>query len=284
MVAVSKISTINVGLIGCGSMGSELARTVVRGDVGDATIVGLYDDYAPNRSRLANELSSTDLPNLIEFNNVSELIKCDELDLIIECASQKAVVTHAKSIIDAGISMLIMSSGAMIDPNFLRTISKSAEQSGASIYIPSGAVGGIDAIRASKSMLEEVTIISTKKPISLVGSPGFAPWENKEITQATVIFEGSASEAVPLFPANVNVAATVSMAGIGPDKTKVRVIADPESPGNVHAISAISKAGKFSFNFENIPHKNNPRTSFLAVLAAIETLRSICHPSLRVGT
>jgi aspartate dehydrogenase len=129
-----------------------------------------------------------------------------------------------------------------------------------------------------------VTIVSTKKPISLTGSPGFTEWEKEDITAPTVIYEGSAAEAVRLFPANLNVAATVSMAGIGPDSTRVRVVADPDSPGNVHEINAVSKAGKFSFRFENIPHETNPKTSFLAVLAAIETLRSICEPTLRVGT
>ena len=99
-----------------------------------------------------------------------------------------------------------------------------------------------------------------------------------------MIFQGSAAEAVSLFPANVNVAATVSLAGIGPDSTKVVVIADPDSPGNVHEIKAISTAGLFSFRFENRPHDTNPKTSFLAVLAAVETLRSICQPSLRIGT
>jgi aspartate dehydrogenase len=172
----------------------------------------------------------------------------------------------------------------MIAPGFMTTVSTLAEDNGASVYIPSGAVGGIDALRAVKALLEEVTIVSTKKPISLTGAPGFADWEDKEILEPTVVYEGTATEAVGLFPANVNVAATVSMAGVGPDATRVRVVADPDSPGNVHEINAVSKAGKFSFKFENMPHETNPKTSFLAVLAAIETLRAICEPGIRIGT
>jgi aspartate dehydrogenase len=118
----------------------------------------------------------------------------------------------------------------------------------------------------------------------LSGAPGFADWEDVEISEPTVIFEGTAAEAVELFPANVNVAATVSLAGIGPNSTRVKVVADPNSPGNVHEINAVSSAGKFSFRFENVPHDTNPKTSLLAVLAAIETLRSICDPGLRIGT
>jgi len=275
---------VNVGLIGCGSMGSELARAVHRGEAGSAKIIGLFDEYQPGRSALANELSAGTDSAPIEAETVAELVALPNLDLVIECASQAAVVAHAETVLTSGKSMLVMSSGAMISSDFMQTVAAAAQASGASIYIPSGAVGGIDALRASKALLEEVTIVSTKKPVSLTGAPGFANWENVEITEPTVIYEGSASEAVGLFPANVNVAATVSMAGIGPDATKVRVVADPNSPGNVHEINAISKAGKFSFRFENMPHETNPKTSFLAVLAAIETLRSICEPGLRIGT
>ena len=274
----------NVGLIGCGSMGSELARAVQRGEAGPARIIGLFDEYVPGRSALAKELGLNQEPAPAEVDSVSELIALPGLDLVVECASQAAVIAHAEAVLSAGKSMLVMSSGALISPGFMQTVLAAAEASGASIYVPSGAVGGIDALRASKALLEEVTIVSTKRPIALSGAPGFAEWENVEITGPTVIFEGSATEAVGLFPANVNVAATVSMAGIGPDATKVRIVADPNSPGNVHEIHAVGRAGKFSLRFENMPHETNPKTSFLAVLAAIETLRSICEPGLRIGT
>ncbi|MDA1279066.1 MAG: aspartate dehydrogenase [Chloroflexi bacterium] len=271
---------VNIGLIGCGSMGSELARAVQRGDAGPARIVSIFDEYVPGRNALAAELEHRP----IEAETIPDLTAIPDLDLVVECASQVAVITHAEAVLAAGKSMLIMSSGALVEPGFLKAIMTAAEASGASIYVPSGAVGGIDALRASKPLLEQVTIVTTKKPISLRGAPGFARWENVDITEPTVIYEGSASGAVSLFPANVNVAATVSLAGIGPEATKVKVVADPESPGNVHEIHAVSKAGKFSFRFENMPHETNPKTSFLAVLAAIETLRSICEPGLRIGT
>jgi aspartate dehydrogenase len=277
-------SIVKVGLIGCGSMGSELARSVVKGDAGPAEIVGLFDEYEPGRSALAKEMSASNGHAPVEAQTVAELVALPDIDLVIECASQAAVVAHAETVLTAGKSMLIMSSGALTVPEFMHKISDTAEKSGASIFVPSGAVGGIDTLRAAKSLLEEVTIVSTKPPIALTGAPGFAKWEGVEITEPTIIFEGSAAEAVALFPANVNVSATVSLAGIGPDATRVKVIADPNSPGNVHEINAISKAGKFSFRFENMPHETNPKTSYLAVLAAIETLRSICEPGLRIGT
>lgn len=276
-------NVVNVGLIGCGSMGSELARAVKRGDAGPASIVGLFDEYTPGRHALAEELGAGEGPGPAEFDDVSDLIAHPELDLVIECASQVAVVAHAEAVLSAGVSMLVMSSGALTSGDFMRSVSSISAKTGASIYVPSGAVGGIDTLRAARPLLESVTIVSTKPPIALSGAPGFADFEDVEITSPTVIFEGTASEAVSLFPANVNVAATVSLAGLGPDATKVKVVADPNSPGNVHEINAISRAGKFSFRFENVPHETNPKTSFLAVLAAIETLRSICEPGLRIG-
>ena len=265
-------------------MGSELARAVQRGEGGLTKIIGLFDEYAPGRNALAEELGRNQEPAPVEADTVAELIGLTRMQLIVECASQAAVTAHAEAVLTAGKSMLVMSSGALVSADFMRKAMSAAEASGASIYVPSGAVGGIDALRASKALLEEVTIVSTKKPIALSGAPGFAKWENVDITEPTVIFEGSAAEAVGLFPANVNVAATVSMAGMGPDATGVKIVADPDSPGNVHEIHAVGRAGKFSFRFENIPHETNPKTSFLAVLAAIETLRSISEPSIRIGT
>jgi len=275
---------VNVGLIGCGSMGSELARAVSDGKAGSARIIALFDEYVPGRTTLAEALGGNGASSPAEFDSVSELITQPGLDLVVECASQVAVAAHAEAILSAGISMMVMSSGALADPEFLETVSAIATRTGASIYVPSGAVGGIDTLRATKSLLEEVTIVTTKPPVALSGGPGYADWEDGEITEPTVIFEGSATEAVKLFPANVNVAATVSLAGIGPDATRIKVVADPDSPGNVHEIKAVSKAGNFSFRFENVPHETNPKTSFLAVLAAIETLRSICEPGIRFGT
>ena len=265
-------------------MGSELARAVQRGNAGPAKIVALFDEYTPSRTGLAEVLQQNQGDGPAEMDTVSDLIAHPGVELVVECASQVAVTAHAEAVLGAGISMLVMSSGALVPPDFMRKVMATADASGASIYVPSGAVGGIDALRASKRLLEEVTIVSTKKPIALTGAPGFSGWEDTEITKPTVIFEGSATDAVVLFPANVNVAATVSLAGVGPDATKVRIVADPDSPGNVHEIQAVSKAGKFSFRFENMPHETNPKTSFLAVLAAVETLRSICEPGLRIGT
>ena len=104
-----------------------------------------------------------------------------------------------------------------------------------------------------------------------------------EITSAQVVFEGNALEAVKRFPFNINVASVLSLAGIGPERTMVRIIADPEAGGNIHEIYARGRSGTLRFTMENVPHPDNPMTSHLAVLSAIETLRGICEGGVRVG-
>ena len=104
------------------------------------------------------------------------------------------------------------------------------------------------------------------------------------ITKPEVIFDGSALEAIKLFPANVNVGATLSLAGLGPLKTRVKVVADPQAPGNVHEVYARGDFGVMRFTLENRPHERNPRTSYLAVLSVLETLRAACTPGPRIGT
>ena len=157
---------VNVGLIGCGSMGSELARAVKRGDAGRARIVGLFDEYEPGRHALAEELDAGEGSGPAEFDSVSDLIALPDLDLVVECASQVAVVAHAEAILSAGVSMLVMSSGALTSSDFMQSISEISAKTGASIYVPSGAVGGIDTLRAARSLLESVTIVSTSSTTS----------------------------------------------------------------------------------------------------------------------
>ncbi len=99
-----------------------------------------------------------------------------------------------------------------------------------------------------------------------------------------VIFEGNAKDAVKLFPANINVAALLSLAGLGSEKTKVRIIADPDTDKNTHAIEARGKFGKISITVENVPDRANPKTSRLAILSAIECLRGICSDDMQIGT
>lgn len=261
-------------------MGAELARSTGSGGIGNAEVVALLDQIEEQGRSLASDLESS--PTY--YSDLDDFLSAPRLEVVVECASQAAVKALGEKVVASGKTLLLMSSGALIDSDFFTSLMAAAERSGGNVTVPSGAVGGIDAIRAAKSGLKEVTMVSTKKPESLTGAPGFAPWEGKTISEPVTIYEGSALEAVKLFPANVNVAATVSLAGIGPERTKVRVVADPEAPGNVHEIRAVGEFGEFQFKLINRPHPNNPKTSYLAALAAIEALRSLVDTRLRLGT
>lgn len=280
---LQKAKTLEIGVIGCGSMGAELAQAVGRtgpGGIPGARVTAVLDVDPEQGRALAESLDSH--PG--SFTDQAEFLACGDMDIVAECASQVAVRIHGAAVLRSGRSLLLMSSGALMDPEIFAALSAASAESGAQIIVPSGAVGGIDALRAVQADLETVTIVSTKRPAALEGAPGYAEWEGKTVTEPVTLFDGPASEAVKLFPANVNVAATVSLAGIGPERTMVRVIADPEAPGNVHEIRATGGFGEFRFRLVNRPHPKNPKTSHLAVLAAIESLRSLVNPGLRVGT
>jgi aspartate dehydrogenase len=179
-----------------------------------------------------------------------------------------------------------MSVGALGDPFFLSEMLDIAYQNGSHIYVPTGAIAGIDAIRSVKHLLDSVVLTTTKNPIALAGAPFFNLTKINvyEITEKTVIYDGNAADAVKKFPANINVAAILSLAGIGIKRTKVKIIADPYTDVNQHEITATGKFGEMTVIVRNKPSPNNPKTSFLAVLSAIECLRSICDDSIRIGT
>ncbi|NQW17407.1 MAG: aspartate dehydrogenase [Chloroflexi bacterium] len=271
---------VNVGILGCGAMGRELALAADSDRIPGARVTALFDIDENAIAALSADLSSS--PD--GYSDIDAFVAHPGVSLVVECASQAAAKAHAATVLKTGIALILMSSSAMTDPDVYAELMEAANSSGGKVIVPSGAIGGIDAIRAVEHLLESVTLTTTKLPRALTGAPGFAEWEGKEITEPTVIFDGPASDAVRLFPANVNVAATLSLAGIGPTETRVTVVADPDAPGNVHQIDASGSFGKFKFEFVNSPHPNNPKTSYLAALAAIESLRTYCDRGPRIGT
>lgn len=271
---------VGIGLLGCGTMGGEIAAAVLSRTVGNVRVLAVFDEDAGSASRLAETFD----PPPVACRTVHDLLTVQGVSLVVECASPAAVAAHAPDILTAGRSLLMLSSGALADTALFDRLTLLAAENHCDIIVPSGALGGIDAIRSVRDLLTEVTLTSTKPPRAFSGSPGFAEWEDVEITEPTVLYEGPARGAVRLFPANVNVAATLSIAGIGPERTIVRVVADPASPGNVHEIYARGDFGEFTFRMVNRPHVRNPRTSHLAVLSAIETLRAYCERGPHIGT
>jgi aspartate dehydrogenase len=273
----------NVGLIGCGTIGTHLALAIESRSIANASLIGLFDVVYSNAKSLKSKLKSspevhTDFKSLIN----------SPVDILIEAASQEAVRKFGKPIIEAGKDLMVMSVGALADTTFFtELLDQAAIRKGRSrIYVPTGAIAGIDAIRSVKHLLDSITLTTTKSPKALAGAPFFATREIDLdiLTKVTEIYEGSAAEAVKLFPANINVAAVLSLAGIGADKTKVRVLVDPHATTNQHEIVATGRFGNIKITVNNVTTPGNPKTSFLAVLSAIECLRSICDDALRIGS
>jgi aspartate dehydrogenase len=276
---------MNVCIVGCGAIGSELAMAIDSGKVTGVTLLALVDVVQESAHKLKLRLHN----DAIVFTNLSELTSSPEfknVDLVIEAASQTAAKTLSKKIVESKKDLLLMSVGALTDEVLLSHLLSAVLTNGTHIYVPSGAIAGIDAIRSVKATLESVKLTTTKNPRALAGAPFFNTNDIAldSIKEKKLIYEGTAADAVTKFPANINVAAILALAGIGIHETKVRIIADPHIAVNEHQIEAVGGFGEMVITVRNVPSPNNPKTSLLAVLSAVECLRSICEPGIKIGT
>jgi aspartate dehydrogenase len=272
-----------IGLMGCGTIGTPLALAIDSGRVVNASLSGLFDIVDENARNLKTKLDS----NPQVYYNFDRFVD-STADIIIEAASQQAVKNYAKRIIESGKDVMVMSVGALADTLFLAELLQLTpiRNGNSKIYVPSGAIAGIDAIRSVRHIADSIRLTTKKSPKALAGAPFFTTRNVSldNITEVTEIYEGPAVEAVKLFPANVNVAAVLSLAGIGVEKTMVRILADPEATTNQHEIVATGSFGEMKISVNNVAAPGNPKTSFLAVLSAIECLRSICEDGIRIGS
>ncbi len=269
-----------IGLLGCGAIGTELAIAIDSGKV-NAKLTHIFDFSKDSSALLVSKLKNKPLMT----ENVG-LLAASPVDLIVEAASQDAVRDNALSILQNRKDLMIMSVGALLDESIFDIVVEGCKDFGKRVYLPSGAIAGLDAVRAVKDELESLTLVTTKNPKALKGAKFFETYKINldNLSESTVIYEGTAQEAVKLFPANINVAALLSIAGLGSTKTRVKIVADPKTEKNIHEIEASGKFGKFSIKVENVPSSANPKTSRLATLSAIECLRKICGGEIQVGT
>jgi len=199
-------------------------------------------------------------------------------DIVLEAASHDAVREHLVSFLEQGISVIVLSAGALTDDRLRRDAEQAAEKSGALLYVPSGGIGGLDALKsACRAGVEEVSIQVAKPPAAWKGIPYVEALgvDLGHLTGPRTLFEGAARDGVPHFPQNVNIAAVLSLAGIGLDKTRLKVVADPSLTLNTHTIRVSGRTGRFTVVLENVPTPDNPKTSWLACCSALSALRSI---------
>ncbi|MGH7357298.1 MAG: aspartate dehydrogenase [Candidatus Rokuibacteriota bacterium] len=262
-----------IGLLGLGAIGRPVARALVAGIPG-LTLAGVTSrDAARAREFLAT------LPAATPLLALGDLL--ERVDLVVEAATQAALVEVAPAILGSGRDLVVLSVGALLaHPEWV----EQAAAKGARIHAPSAAIAGLDGLKgaAVDGHLASVTMETRKPPRGLAGAPGVAGIDLAAITTSTLVFEGTAREACRAFPANVNVVAAVSLAGLGPDRTRIRIHADPTIERNRHVVTAEGGFGRLRIEIENVPSEN-PRTGKLSYLSTIAYLRDLSAP-LRVGT
>ena len=261
-------------------MGTQIALAIDSGKI-PGILTHVYDDSKEASTSLVSKLNNK--PEIVEN---SHLLSSHSVNIVVEAASQNAVRDDGLSILQNKRDFMIMSVGALLDESIYDILYDACEHFKKTIYLPSGAISGIDALKSVKNELDSVVLITTKHPDSLRGAPFFEQFKQNldEIKEPSTIFEGTASEAVRLFPKNVNVSALLSLVGLGSHETIVKIVVDPNTTKNTHVITSSGKFGKLTTTIENVPDENNPRTSRLAILSAIETIRSICTDEIKIGT
>ena len=262
-------SAVNICVIGCGAIGTTIARAVE--PMHDIGIVYLTDRSKECATRLQEKMTKVRyVPDIIPI--------LTDIKLVVEAASQDAARYYVPLALSAGVDVLIMSVGVFQDEEFQNDAFRLAKRKGAKIYMPSGAIGGIDALgAASLEQIDEVTLTTTKPPSAFGPNPYL---ESKgivasELRERTELFFGTAREAVKHFPQNINVAATISLAGIGFEKTRIRIMCDPQVQTNEHHLKAKGKFGELDVVTRNVPSPRNPKTSYLAALSAIAAIKKI---------
>jgi len=250
---------LRIGIVGMGVIGHRVADAAQRGIPG-VTLVGV----SVRNPASAGAYEVLPLDALIERS-----------DLIVEAATQAALREFGPHVLEAGKHLMVLSVGALV--GVLDDWAHLAEKHGCRILVPSGAIAGLDGVKgAREGAITAVTMETRKPPRGLAGAP-FIERERIDldaITSETLIFEGRATEAVRAFPANVNVVAALSLAGIGPERTRIKIYAVPGQTRNQHRITVEGEFGTLRIEVENVPSEN-PRTGRLSYLSAIAMLREL---------
>ena len=273
------MNKLKIGIVGCGAIGSSLAKVIVQDLTQSAQLSALFDIDSTKAKGLSKKISRR---AALTAGSLKQLIGKSEL--IIEATSAKVSWDIARNALAAGKDVMIMSVGGVA--NRLNQLTALAKNNHSRVYIPSGALCGIDALKAANmGRINKVTLTTVKNPVSFKGvryiqEKGI---DLSKVKKDTVLFSGKASAAVKYFPQNINVAAVLSLAGIGINQTRVRIIVSPKVTRNIHEVRIESAAGNITARTENVLHPDNPKTSYLAVLSAVAMLKQILGP-VRIGT
>jgi aspartate dehydrogenase len=265
---------LRVAIVGLGPIGRSVAQAIDAGIHG-LTLVAVSAEHPDKHQRFLSELSRT--PDLLSIEALA-----DRADMVIECAPSRLLHSIVAPFVGSGKTAVVLSAGALLEHDDLIDL---ARRHGGQIVVPTGALIGLDAVTAAAvGTIHSVRMITRKPVQGLIGAPYLVEHgiDIAAITEPLRIFEGSARQAAKGFPANLNVAVALSLAGIGPDLTTLEIWADPTATRNIHRIEVEADSARFSMAIENIPSEN-PKTGRITALSVIAWLRKQSAP-LRVGT
>jgi aspartate dehydrogenase len=264
---------MKVGVVGLGAIGRKVCEALDAGIEG----LSLVAVTARDRNRAERFLKGLSFPPA--FVDLDTLVAVS--DLVVEASTQAHLDEIAPRALGAGRQLVVLSCGGLLGRQDWMAL---AEAKGGRILVPSGAIAGLDGVKGARvGAITAVTMETRKPPRGLVG----APWITQQkidlgaVAKETLIFEGSAQEACRAFPANVNVVAALSLAGVGPERTRIKIFAVPGLATNQHRIRIEGEFGRLTIEIENVP-SDNPRTGKLSYLSTIALLRDL-GSTLRVG-
>ena len=263
--------------MGCGAIGSRIAKSI-KTQCGDHAIAaGLFDINPAKALNLQKSISQKDIVK----KSYADLLK--SCDFIVEAVNAPDTHQLVRQALIAKKDVLVMSVGKFIEGE---SILKLAQKQGVRVLIPSGAIAGIDAIKAASLQRIDSITLTTRKPIYGFADNAYVQAKRinlSQIKKETILFDGNVREAVKCFPQNINVAATIALASNSKDKLRIRISTSPEFKVNSHEIEMVGEFGRLVTRTENVVCPDNPKTSYLAVLSAVRTLKEYFQ-GVKVGT
>jgi aspartate dehydrogenase len=263
-----------VAIAGLGAVGRVVARRLADGIPGLTLACAAARDRAKAQAWLEAERIVCPLVELEAFPDLA--------DLAVECAPATLIERVCRPMLAAGKTVMVLSAGALLPHPGLIALAK---ERGGQIIVPTGALLGLDAVTAAaEGSIHSVRMITRKPPGGLAGAPYLQAHgiSVENLPEPKCVFSGTAREAAAGFPANVNVAAALALAGIGPERTRTEIWADPTVHRNCHTIEVDADSARFTLTIENIP-SDNPKTGRITALSVLAALRKL-HAPLRVGT
>jgi aspartate dehydrogenase len=255
---------MRLGLIGLGAIGGEVLAVVDRGDLPGVELAAVL--VRRPRASSSARLLTADADRFFH----------ERFDAVLECAGHQAVRDHGARVLAAGSDLLVTSAGALTDEALLASLLAAAEQGASRLIVPSAGIGALDILAgAAQGGLDEVTVTVRKDALSWKGTLAETQCDLDRLEAPITLYDGPVREGARRYPQNVNISAAAALAGIGLDRTRLVIVADPSITTHVVEIAARGRFGSFSFREDVIPTESNPKTGRLVAMAVIKTVRQL---------